>query len=246
MKDYTLLGIKFRTMTKEQITKSLTDLCHGDGGARVFTPNSVILYRASRSPDLCSLLQSASLLIPDGAGLSLACRLCGYPRCQRFAGIDAAYQLMRYAEEQGLSVYLLGGKEGVAQQAAANLKHSLPRLNICGTHHGYFDRSADSAENTAVLSHIRAAAPQILFVCLGFPFQEQWIEQNAHCLPTVKVLMGLGGSLDVWAGRVRRAPRLMQRAGLEWLWRCALQPRRIREVMCLPLFLVSAVHRRQN
>ena len=212
----------------------------------MFTPNSVILYRASKVPYLGSLLQSASLLIPDGAGLSLACRLCGYPRCQRFAGIDAAYELMRYAEEQGLSVYLLGGKEGVAQQAAANLKHSLPRLNICGTHHGYFDRSADSAENTAVLSHIRAAAPQILFVCLGFPFQEQWIEQNAHNLPSVKVLMGLGGSLDVWAGRVRRAPDFMQRAGLEWLWRCAFQPRRIRDVMCLPLFLVSAVHRRQN
>jgi N-acetylglucosaminyldiphosphoundecaprenol N-acetyl-beta-D-mannosaminyltransferase len=244
MKSYTLTGVKFYAMSKKDIVRRLTELCRDGRGAKVFTPNSVILHKASKDDRLISLLGEASLLIPDGAGLSLACRICGYPCGERLAGIDAAYQLLRYAERHSLSVYLLGGELGVAHEAALRLKSSLPHLKVCGTHHGYFDKQTDSAENQAVISSIRRAAPDIVFVCLGFPCQEKWIQDNSSSLPSVRLFMGLGGSLDVWSGSIRRAPVILQRVGLEWLWRCILQPRRVRDIISIPLFLIDSVRKR--
>ncbi|MBQ9113017.1 MAG: WecB/TagA/CpsF family glycosyltransferase [Clostridia bacterium] len=240
MKKYTLLGVEFEPMTQTAAISCLTSLCQSARGAAVFTPNSLILHKASRDRRLVSLLNNADLLLPDGAGVSLACRICGLPRCQRIAGIDAAYELLRYAEKNGLSVYLLGGDLGVAHAAAVSLKKRLSRLNVCGTHHGYFDKASHSGENQRVLSDIRRASPDILFVCFGFPVQEAWIQANKARLPSVRLFMGLGGSLDVWSGNVRRAPAVMQRAGLEWLWRCLLEPRRFLDAASLPLFLIEA------
>jgi N-acetylglucosaminyldiphosphoundecaprenol N-acetyl-beta-D-mannosaminyltransferase len=110
-----------------------------------------------------------------------------------------------------------------------------PTLQICGVHHGYFDKSG--AENAEVIKKIRTAAPDILFVCFGFPAQEKWITDNLSSLPSVKLALGLGGSLDVWSGNIRRAPLLVQKAGLEWLWRTVLEPKRARIFLDIPHFL---------
>ena len=146
-------------------------------------------------------------------------------------GIDTAYFLLRYAEIKGFSVFFLGGKDGVAKKAAKCLMHKMPLLKICGTHHGYFDKSAESAENQAVIRALCKAKPDILFVCMGFPAQERWITENIDRLPSVSVAMGIGGSLDVWAGDVRRAPMVFRVLDLEWLWRCMTQPERFAKLL---------------
>jgi len=137
----------------------------------------------------------------------------------------------------------LGGKPSVADKAADRLRDRFPTLTVCGMHHGYFDHTAASAENQAVLADIQSKAPHILFVCLGFPCQERWIVENTPQLPSLSLAMGLGGSLDVWSGNLRRAPKLLRSCGLEWLWRAIRQPRRFFRLIRLPAFLATAVYK---
>ena len=135
---------------------------------------------------------------------------------------------MRKASESGERVFLLGGADGVAPAAAEKLKKRYADLNVCGSYWGYFEKDGD--ENRRVIGMIRACRPDILLVCFGFPMQEYWIRDNIHLLPSVRVAAGLGGSLDVWAGKVRRAPRILQRNGLEWAWRMAAEPKRMKQI----------------
>ena len=240
MSKYSILGVRFKALTSKQAEQRLMRALHGGKAIKVFTPNALILYKASKDARLVSLLNRADLLLPDGAGISLACRLTDKPQVKRLTGIDTAWRLLGEAEKAGASVFLLGGKAGVASAAARRIEKSFPRLKICGTQHGYFDKSPSSAENKAVLKGIRRASPDILFVCMGFPTQEAWIMRNARHLPSVKIFMGLGGSLDVWSGKVKRAPKAFRKMGLEWLWRCASQPKRLKDVLSLPCFLIKA------
>ena len=208
----------------------------------IFTPNSLILLKASRSAADRRILNSADLLLPDGAGVILASRILGYPIKVRRTGIDTAEDLIAFAEKNSLSLFLLGGKEGVALKAQKRLKKRFPQLKIVGTHHGYFGK--DGKENKRVIEMINKSSPDILFVCFGYPTQERWIYENKNALPSTKLLMGLGGSLDVWSGRIKRAPQAMQKANLEWLWRVICEPRRIKDVCSLPLFFVVCARER--
>ena len=133
----------------------------------------------------------------------------------------------------GKRLYLLGAAPGVAEQAAVNLQAAYPGLVVCGAHDGYFQ------EDGPVAGAIRAARADIVFVCLGFPKQEKWIDANGEAAGA-RLYIGLGGSLDVFAGKVERAPASFQKLGLEWLYRLIRQPSRIGRMSKLPLFLVSA------
>jgi N-acetylglucosaminyldiphosphoundecaprenol N-acetyl-beta-D-mannosaminyltransferase len=197
-----------------------------------------MLLAASKDRELRKLLNSSELNIPDGVGVRLAARLRGV-RLESMSGIDIAEELLSVAASEGCRVFFLGAKRGVAEKAAENMRVRYSTLQICGVHHGYFDKSG--AENVDVLKKIRAAAPDILFVCFGFPAQEKWITDNLASLPSVKLAMGLGGSLDVWSGNIRRAPLLVQKAGLEWLWRTVLEPKRARIFLDIPRFLIKAL-----
>jgi N-acetylglucosaminyldiphosphoundecaprenol N-acetyl-beta-D-mannosaminyltransferase len=172
--------------------------------------------------------------IPDGIGVRIAARLRD-ARIESMSGIDLGESLLSIAARSGLRVFFLGAKRGIAKKAAENMRVRHPTLQICGTQHGYFDKSGE--KNAAVLEKIRSASPDILFVCFGFPAQERWITDNLASLPSVKLAMGLGGSLDVWSGNLRRAPLLIQKAGLEWLWRTVLEPKRARIFLDIPRFL---------
>ncbi len=200
-----------RALTKALLSQKKQSVC--------FTPNLHILTAAKKSKRLCRLLQSADILLPDGAGVCSLCRLCGCGHIPRITGIDMGHFLLQYAARHGLRVYLLGGKPSVAERAAKRLADELPVLNIVGTHHGYFDKAPSSNENQAVLRDIKKARPDLLFVCFGFPLQELWITQSLAALPSVRLSMGLGGSLDVWSGDIRRAPLPLRILNLEWLWR---------------------------
>ena len=235
MTNYTLLGVNFQQMSEADAHKRIISLLDRNG-ACVFTPNAVILGKAARAPSLRGLLSSADLLLPDGVSIGLACRIMGLPPQKRITGIDTAYWLMEYARRHGLSVYLLGGAHGIAKQAARHLRAAMPELDICGAHHGYFDKHPNSEENKEVIKDINKASPDILFVCMGFPTQEAWIRSNISKLPSVHLAMGLGGSLDVWSGKTKRAPRLLQDMGLEWLWRSITSPKKLLDLASLPLF----------
>ena len=191
----------------------------------VFTPNALMLERARRDTDLAKLLNRASLSLPDGAGVLWAAQKMGMPLQERVAGIDFGATLLARAERAGLRVFLLGGGDGVAERAAENLQKKHPRLCVCGTTWGYFEKTGE--ENTQVISYIRACRPDVLLVCMGFPVQERWVVDNLHRLNDVRVIACLGGSLDVWSGEIRRAPVWMSRAGMEWLWRMLRQPKRL-------------------
>lgn len=227
MESFELYGVKFKRLTEESALGLMTEALKGETPLRVFTPNLEMLSAAAVCPSVRELMEEADLLLPDGIGITLLCRRNGITPPPRLTGIDTALELLKYAAENGNSVYLLGGKPSVALRAAEGLRRQLPDLLLCGTHHGYFDPSSDSYENGEVIKDINSHSPRILLVCMGFPRQEEWIVKNAHKLPSVRIFMGLGGSLDVWSGDVRRAPRWVQKMRLEWLWRCILQPSRI-------------------
>lgn len=194
----------------------------------VFTPNSEMLYRASRSPELYDLLLSADILFSDGIGVYMARRAIGISHCERTAGIELAELLMKKASECGYKIFLLGAKPGVAKKAAVRLRGKYHRIDICGHYHGYFNKSGK--ENAKVVEMINSSKADILFVCLGFPEQEKWIVNNLPNLKTVSLAIGLGGSLDVWSGTVDRAPSTISRLGLEWLWRTISDPKRLPRV----------------
>ena len=226
MNAYNLYGIKFDKITSKQAVSYLEHALSSKKQTVVFTPNIQIIGECVKAKRLVELLNRADMLLPDGAGVEILCRKKGIYGVKRITGIDTAYSLLQFASRKELRVFLLGGRAGVSQLAADNLKKQFPTLNICGTHHGYFDKSSSSTHNRMVLKKIRLSKPDILFVCFGFPYQEQWIIQSRRSLPTVRLFMGLGGSLDVWAGKVRRAPRIFRFFKLEWLWRCLNQPKR--------------------
>ncbi len=231
MDSFSLYGVKFSPIGARRVAHEMVGSINSGRRISVFTPNLQIIRSASREPQLRELLNSADILLPDGAGISLLCRINGLARVPRMTGIDTAHFLMRYAGMHGLSVFLLGAEKGVARLAAERLTAEISGLRVCGTHHGYFDKLQSSPENNAVLKKIRQASPDILFVCFGFPIQERWILDNLTELPSVKLCMGLGGSLDVWSGKVRRAPLALRMLDLEWLWRCASQPERFAKLL---------------
>ncbi len=223
MEEIKLYGVKIDNVTKEEaVYRSLRNT--GEPCV-VFTPNALMLERCRRDVELAHLLNRASLSLPDGAGVLWAAEKMGAPLCERVAGIDFGAELLFRAERAGLRVFLLGGGEGVAERAAENLRKKHPRLCICGTTWGYFERTGE--ENKSVVSYIRACRPHILFVCMGFPVQERWVTENLHHLTDIRVIACLGGSLDVWSGDICRAPAWMSRAGMEWLWRMLRQPKRL-------------------
>jgi N-acetylglucosaminyldiphosphoundecaprenol N-acetyl-beta-D-mannosaminyltransferase len=190
----------------------------------IFTPNAKIGADAQSHPHLHALLSQADILLPDGAGILLASRRhASRPLLHRLPGIEAAEMVLAIAAERSDPVYFLGGEEGVAHLAAAHWQESLPSLVVAGTHHGYFNTKQ---EQEGITQEIRQSGAKIVLVCLGFPAQEEWILQNRPALPSVRLFMGLGGSFDVWAGRLRRAPLPFRIWKMEWLWRMLRQPRR--------------------
>jgi N-acetylglucosaminyldiphosphoundecaprenol N-acetyl-beta-D-mannosaminyltransferase len=234
-----IFSVSVDRITNQELLQKMSDMLCSDAQIqnKIFTPNTEMLLAAKKDCSLASLLNSAELLIPDGTGIKIASRILNSPIPERLSGIDLAEDLLSIAAHKGCSVYLLGGQKGVAEAAAKNLKCRLPSLNICGTHHGYFDKSGK--ENDLVLEEIRAAAPQILFVCFGFPMQERWICDNLSSLPSVRIALGLGGSLDVYAGNVKRAPKAFIKMRAEWLFRIIREPRRIVRAAALPKFIMS-------
>ena len=227
----TVLGVIFDNITlKNAVSKAQDELTNGgDRVMTVFTPNPLISMQCRRDPDFCRIINSSSLSLADGRGVVDAAKHLGTPLPERVAGIDFGYEIMKIAAEKHAGVFLLGGKHGIAKKAAKRLENELPGLEVFGAYDGY----AEAADEAALTSALLMAKPRLLIVCLGSPRQEHWIYEHLPMLREagVRVAAALGGAVDVWAGEVRRAPKLFIRLRLEWLWRCLTQPRRLR---CIP------------
>ena len=205
---------------------------------QIITLNAEILYRAQKDEPLLKLINSADLVTPDGFGVIWAAKHFGEDLPQRVTGIDLMQEVCRHAVQNDWRLFLLGGSPGVADIAADNLREEYPGIQICGSWHGFFSGQENGARD--ILRQIRQAAPDVLFVAMGAPRQEFWIAENREALGQL-VAVGVGGSFDVIAGRVKRAPEFWQRLHLEWLWRTLREPRRLGRIMVLPLFVLKVL-----
>ena len=228
---FMLFGVGFCNLTLDETVRRAEEILASPKASHIaVTPNSVSLLQSRKDPRLREAYRQANLVLPDGVGIVWASRLLGVPLKERVTGIDLAEALLKQASVNGQRVFLLGGKDGVAERAARRLEERFPGLTITGTHHGYFSKEIEP------LAAIRKARPQILLVGMGVPKQEAWMLASAAALQ-VPLMIGVGGALDVFAGDRRRASRCWQRLGLEWLYRLAHQPRRIRKVPAIPCFI---------
>ena len=232
-----IMGVGFDDLTLDEAAGAAAGMIEAGGFHYVVTPNPELVDRARREEPFRQALNGADLVLPDGIGVVYAAKLLGRPLKGRCPGIDFAGKLMEHMAKTGLRLYLLGAKPGVAEAAAARLEAKYPGLVICGTHDGYFKEDGPVAEA------IRAAEADVVFVCLGAPKQEYWMVKNGPATGA-KLMAGLGGSLDVFAGVVERAPEAWQKLGLEWLYRLTKEPKRIGRMARLPLFLVAALGER--
>lgn len=227
------MGVGFDDLSLEAAADTGAALARGEGFSYVVTPNPEIVELARDNENYRAVLNQAALVLPDGIGVIYAARLLGVPLSGRVPGIDFASALLERLRRSGEGVFLLGAKPGVAEEAAERLRERYPGLNLCGAHHGYFQDSAP------VVEAIRASGAAVVFVCLGAPKQEFWMAEHGPATGA-KLMVGLGGVLDVYAGRVKRAPAAFQKLGLEWFYRLLRQPSRAGRMAKLPAFLLRA------
>lgn len=226
-----VLGVGVDTNDMNTSASILVDAMDGDDIFSVYTPNSEIILHAYKNPDYCKVLNRGDMITPDGIGVVYASRILRRPLPERVGGFDLANEVLRRVAGTGKRVYLFGGKPGVADKAAEKICTLYPGTIICGTQDGYFD----AEKERKIIEDINEKKPDLLFVCLGFPKQELWIDAHKDELCS-KVCMGIGGSLDVFAGTVKRAPIGFQKLGLEWLYRLLKQPSRAIRMLALPKF----------
>ena len=236
MKQAVVLGAQVHGVTMDEAVETAAEFIRSGMPHQVITLNAEILYRAHGDPVLLNVVNSAHMVTPDGAGIVWACRRLGQPVPERVTGIDLMQALAARAEQEGWRIFLYGAASGVADAAAEELLARHPRLLITGVSHGYLD----AQQQEELVASIRKTAPDILFVALGAPRQDLWIHENLEKLD-VPVCIGVGGSLDVIAGRVKRAPQLVQNLKLEWLYRLLREPSRYRRMLALPKFVLAVL-----
>jgi N-acetylglucosaminyldiphosphoundecaprenol N-acetyl-beta-D-mannosaminyltransferase len=188
----------------------------------VITANAAILCMMRRDPELGEACRRGDLVVADGMSVVWTSRLAGLGFPERVAGVDLMARLLEAASAHHLRVYFLGARPEVVAALAWRCRRVHPGLTVAGFRDGYFG----PAQHEDIVAEIRQAAPHMLFVGMPSPFKETWCERHRAALD-VPVIMGVGGSFDVLAGYVRRAPRLVQSAGLEWSWRLAMEPRKM-------------------
>ena len=226
-----VLGVGFDNVTMAEAVEKAWALLDQPGAHYVVTPNPEIVEVCRTDEAARAAVNGADLVLADGIGVIKGAAMLGTPLKERTPGIEFAGHLMGKLAGEGKSLYLLGAKPGVAELAAKRLTAQYPGLRIAGTHDGYFQ------DDGPVIEAIRQSGADCVFVCLGAPKQEKWMAANGAATGA-SLLCGLGGSLDIFAGTVERAPQFFREHGLEWFYRLCKEPRRAGRMMKLPLFLV--------
>lgn len=218
---------------------SINHLIEQKKTALVFTPNAEIVVQAHADKEFLEILRSADLILPDGSSLLWAAKVLKKPLKTRVTGIDLMQILLSEAEKKGWTVFFLGTKQEILEQAVFNTQKNYPSLKLAGYHHGYF------CDDTIPLQAINQVKPDLLFVGMGAPKQERWLYQHKNLLEC-GVAMVVGGSFDILAEKTKRAPFWMQKRGLEWLYRYFQEPARIKRSLLLPQFVGLVLSERKR
>lgn len=229
-----ILGTEFDNITLEEAINQAHHMIGSRKNHRIVTPNSEIVYMARDDETLRAILNTSDLAVADGIGVVYASKIRKTPLISKVAGIELGEGLLKRLAQTGERIFFLGAKPGVAEAAAKALCEKYPGLVICGVQDGYF-KSDD-----AVIEKINASGADVLFVCLGAPKQEFWMAKHQDKLCT-SLMLGLGGSLDVFAGVSQRAPDIWIKLGLEWFYRLCKEPWRLGRMMALPKFLLTVI-----
>lgn len=204
---------------------------------QIVTINPEMISAAQKNSDFAEIINSAELVVADGIGVEIGLKILGY-KVKRIAGIDLGKALVEKFTASGKSVAMIGAKPGVVDSAIENLSKEYQNLNVVYSHDGYFDNVED------IIESVISANPDLILVALGSPKQEFFIHNIKEKLPN-STLIGLGGSFDVWAGVVERAPIIYQKLGLEWLYRTLKEPKRFKRIFpTLPLFVLKVLKER--
>ena len=226
-----ILGVPIHDITMEELLRDVESLAASGSPHQIVTVNPEFVMISRERKDFRTVLEEATISIPDGMGIIWASRILRRPLRERVTGVEAVQRMAALAANRGLRVFLLGAAPGVAEIVAMKLKDAFPGLEVAGTHAG----SPDPREDDEICRKIEAVRPHLLFVAYGPPRQDLWIYRNQPRL-RVPVAMGVGGTFDFIAGIALRAPLWMQNGGLEWLHRLIKQPSRWRRMLTLPRF----------
>ena len=225
-----LLGLPIDVTTLEVVKNSLLE---ADTSQQVITINPEMVTKAYKDKELSELIKSMEWVIPDGIGVVMALKMIGV-KTQRIPGIELAYSLLQEANDKGLKVAFIGADEDTIQTAKKELLKELPNLNFVYIHNGYFSKD----EENIIIEEIQNASPDILLAGLGFPKQEKFLK----CFKNFEkktIMIGVGGSFDVWSRKLKRAPKVFQKLNLEWFYRLLCQPSRFSRMFpAIPLFLL--------
>ena len=232
-----LLGFNIDTYSFEEAVNKARELIDGQKVSQVVTINPEMFEYAPKDNNFANIVKEAEMVIPDGVGVKIALKLNGH-NVARIPGIDFAYKLLEEAAINNIPVAIVGAKEEVITEAIKKLTEKINGLNIVYYHNGYFSNDEE------IYNELNNKCPKLILVAMGSPRQEQFI-YNAKKVLKPALMVGIGGSLDVWSGTVKRAPKIFQILGLEWLYRTATQPERIKRIFpTLPLFILKAIRGR--
>lgn len=234
-----ILGVKVDAVTMAEAVARVENLIAEKKSSLVATANAEMILNATHDAELKKILNAADLVVPDGAGTVWAARHLGKQMPERVAGFDLVQELMKISPARGIKFFLFGAAPGIADKAKLKAEALYPGIKIVGTRNGYF-KPEDEPE---IISQIKNSRADILLAALGVPKQEKWLFKYKDELK-VPVSIGVGGTFDVMAGVVKRAPLWMQKARLEWLFRAMLQPSRAGRLLALPKF-VWKVHKQK-
>lgn len=232
-----ILGVNVDSVTMAQAVECVENLIAAQKNSIVATANAEMLLRATHDSELKTILNAAELVVPDGAGTVWAARHLGHEMPERVAGFDLVQELMKISPSKGYKFFLFGSAPGIADKAKAKAEELYPGIKIVGARNGYF--TAD--DEPEIIAQIKNSKPDVLLAALGVPKQEKWLYAHKDELG-VPVSIGVGGTFDVMAGVVKRAPVWMQRAKLEWLYRAMLQPSRACRLIALPKFVWKVIN----
>ncbi len=235
-----ILGVLVDRVTKLEALEESKKFIRAEKSNLIITANAEMIIRAQQDPQLQRIINSAELVIPDGAGVVLAAKLLGNSLKERVAGVDLVKDLLELGSKERYNFYFLGAAPGVAEVAKKNVLRDYPNLRI-RIHHGYLNKELE----LKVLEDIQSESVDILLVGMGVPLQEKWLD---HYLDELKISIGIGvgGSFDILAGKKKRAPKLMQNLHLEWLYRLLQEPKRVTRIQSLPKFVYRVLEEKLN
>lgn len=232
--------LEFKVFNKDK--RALMNYIEGFEKVNIISGNPEILFNGLNNPMLKETFNDkSSVIIPDGIGTVIASRILKAPVKEKIAGIELVREILIKANSERKSIYLLGAKQEVLEKCVENIKKEFPNLKVSGFHNGFFD--LDNCDD--IIEDVKKSEPWAIFVAMGSPRQEIFINKVRHNLNT-HIFMGVGGVFDVFAGELKRAPKWMLALGLEWLYRVIKEPFRIKRLTVIPKFLLLVLKNRNK